>query len=304
MEEMEKVQPEDSESDMVVMDASIAMTASDRAQIDVQVMTAKQYPRSVTAAMRRATELATLDQGTAASCIYALPRDGKIIDGPSARLAEIVAYAWTNIRVQAEVTAIDDRYLTATATCMDLENNVGYRVSVKRRITDKHGKRYKDDMIVVTGNAACSIASRNVVFKVVPKALWEPIYKRARAASAGSRETFEQQRKKAMEWAAKVGIGSAQVFELLGVKGIEDIGLDELITLHGIRTAIEEGDTTVEHLLAKSNAPTDGATKLNEALKETQTSGTQANTKAQNQRAPKDPPELFDTDAHSNVVLS
>jgi hypothetical protein len=44
--------------------------------------------------MRRAQEMATLTPEIAASCIYALPRDGKTIEGPSARFAEVMMHAW------------------------------------------------------------------------------------------------------------------------------------------------------------------------------------------------------------------
>jgi len=266
-DQFDNLEVADGIGEVMVLDASTALMAADRAQIDSQVATAKQYPRSVTGAIRKATELATLDQATAASCLYCLPRSGKKIEGPSVRMAEIIAHAWTNMRVQAEVTAIDEKFLTATATAMDLEANVGFRMSVKRRITDRHGKRFNEDMIVVTSNAACSIASRNVVFKVVPKALWEPVYQRARRASIGKRETIQEQRKTALDWFSKKGMSNAQVFEMLGVKGSDDIGMDELITLLGTKTAIEEGDTTVEFLTAKGIAQSDGAQQLNAALK-------------------------------------
>src|SRR5690348_6841125 len=74
-------------------DYSVALSAVDRASIDMQIATAKQYPRSITAALREATELATLDEETAKTMLYALKRGGKVIPGPSVRLAEILAYS-------------------------------------------------------------------------------------------------------------------------------------------------------------------------------------------------------------------
>ena len=57
--------------------------ALDRAAIDVQVATAKQFPRSVAASMKEAKELVTLDTETAGTMFYVLPRGGKKIRGPS-----------------------------------------------------------------------------------------------------------------------------------------------------------------------------------------------------------------------------
>src|SRR6185436_14130544 len=67
-----------------------------RGEIDMQISTAKKWPRSIKKFKETAAEMATLDEDTAAACIYALPRDGKTIEGPSARLAEIILSAWGN----------------------------------------------------------------------------------------------------------------------------------------------------------------------------------------------------------------
>jgi hypothetical protein len=225
----------------------------DRASIDVQIATAKRYPRSVDKALKEALTLATLDEETAASMFYALPRSGKTIEGPSARLAEIMAYSWGNLRVDADIVAEDRTHITAMGTCFDLEKNVAIRVRVKRRITDKIGKRYNEDMIGVTSNAAISIALRNAVFKVVPQAFVRRIYGEARRASLGKGGTITQKRQKALEWFAKLGIQETQVLEVLGVRGIDDIGEDQLITLRGMVTAIQDGEATVEQMFSRGS---------------------------------------------------
>src|SRR4051812_8256475 len=48
-----------------------------RAEIDSQVTTARQYPRDMKKAMSNITTLATLDEETAAECLYALVRKKK-----------------------------------------------------------------------------------------------------------------------------------------------------------------------------------------------------------------------------------
>ena len=248
-----------------LLDGSSALEAVDRASIDVQVATAKKYPRSVDQALKEALTLATLDEQTAGSCFYVLPRGGKKIEGPSARLAEIMAYSWGNLRVDADIVAEDHSHVTAMGTCFDLEKNVAVRVRVKRRITDKHGKRFKEDMIGVTCNAAISIALRNAVFKVVPAALVNRVYAEARNASVGKGGTVTQKRQNALEWFTKLGVTEAQVFEVLGVRGVDDIGVDELVTLRGLRTAIKDGETSVEQAFRPASDP-GAATAMGEAL--------------------------------------
>ena len=60
-----------------------------RAEIDMQIATAKRYPRDLAKVKRKMLDFATLDEETAESCFYSVPRDGKTIQGPSVRLAEI-----------------------------------------------------------------------------------------------------------------------------------------------------------------------------------------------------------------------
>jgi len=217
-----------------------------RAEIDGQIATARAFPRSVTAFMREAKELVTLDVDTAEACIYALPRDGKTIAGPSARFAEILQYSYGNSRGGGRVVAEEGDFIVAQGVYHDLEKNVQITMEVRRRITDKYGKKYKADMIGVTGNAASSIAHRNAVLKGIPKALWLPLYEAARQVAVGDVTTLLDRRSKALAWFQNVNVTPDMVCKKLGVEGVEDIGLPELEVLTGLRTAIREGSVAPE----------------------------------------------------------
>lgn len=214
--------------------------------VGIQVETARRFPRSVTTFIRRATEMATLNPEVAASCVYALPRGGKTIEGPSARLAEIVASAWGNLRVQAGATDADDRYITARGEAWDVETNVAIGFEVRRRITNKRGETYDDDMITVTGNAAASIALRNAVFKAVPSAFWRPVYQKCRQVVAGDARTFGSRRDEMLKAFAVAGVTAERLCAGIGLRGVQDITLDHMATLAGVLTALREGDTTIE----------------------------------------------------------
>lgn len=226
--------------------AESVVSALTRAELDQQIATAKAYPRSLAAFQRTCEEMVALNADVAAECVYSLPRDGKSIEGPSSRLAEIVASAWGNCRAMARVVGEDAEFVTAQGVFHDLERNVAINFEVRRRITDRRGRRYGSDMIATTGNAACSIALRNAVFKGVPKAYWSPAFEKARAIVAGDPATLEKRRAMALEHLSRQGVPEARVLETLGVVGVQDIGLSELATLRGILTAIKEGDTTLE----------------------------------------------------------
>ena len=77
------------------MDAGSSMVSLlNRSEIDQQIATAHRFPRSVKRFRDEAMAMVTLNESVAGQCIYALPRDGKTIEGPSARFAEVIASAW------------------------------------------------------------------------------------------------------------------------------------------------------------------------------------------------------------------
>lgn len=224
-----------------------------KGEVNSQVSTARAYPRSMQTFRKKLEMLVTKDPDTAASMMYALPRgkddDGraKTIEGPSARFAEALASAWGNLRIEARPIAEGDRTITSRGTAWDMESNVAIAFEVSRRITGRSGKRFNDDMISVTANAAGSIALRNAVLKVVPKSEWEPFYQMARRAAIGDAKTLVARRKTALEMLMKFGAANDVVLAHLGKASIDDIDLDDLAALRGLVTALKEGDITVEN---------------------------------------------------------
>jgi hypothetical protein len=225
---------------------SFALSAPVGGEVDVQIATAKRYPRSIQKFKEQALEMATFDEATAAGCFYSLPRGGKPIEGPSARLAEIVLSAWGNVRADARVVAIEDKEIVAEAMTWDLEKNVAIRVQVRRRIVSANGKRYNDDMITMTGNAACAIALRNSVFKVIPNVFTNAIYHAARQTAIGDIKTIASKRDEMVSYFGKMGVTADRVFAAIGKGGIEEIGINELATLKGVATALKDGEYSID----------------------------------------------------------
>lgn len=218
------------------------------AEIHSQVRTAREYPRSMTVFFQKAMSMATFNEEVAELCSYSVPRAGKSIDGASVRLAEIVVSCYGNIRAGSRIIGNDGKHITAAGYCADLENNYICTVEVKRRITDKFGKTYNEDLQTLTCNAAASIAFRNAVFKVVPFAMVQPIYDKAREVAKGTAETLVARRTKAVEYFRTLGIKDAQICEKLEIKKIEDIDLDKLSVLTGMKAAIKNGESTAQSL--------------------------------------------------------
>jgi hypothetical protein len=225
-----------------------------RAETDTQITTAKRYPRDFSLSKRKMLSLATLDEETAAGCFYKLNRQGKTIEGPSVRMAEIAISCFGNIKAGARVIANDGKTITAQGFCHDLENNVAVSVEVKRRITDKAGKTYSEDMQVVTGNAACAIAFRNAAYKVVPMALIKPVYEAAKKCAVGDLKTLADRRTAALKYFSSLGVNEKQVLGYLGKSAVDGIDLADVENLIGLSTAIKEGSTTVDEAFNEKSA--------------------------------------------------
>ncbi len=237
-----------------------------KAEIDTQITTAKQYPRSIKQFINDAMQMVTLTESIAEACNYGLPRGSKIITGPSVRFAEIVLSAWGNCRAGTRIIHEDGRFITTQGVCHDLQRNTMITMDVKRRITDKNGKTFNDDMIGVTGNAASSIALRNAILRVIPKAFWEPLYEESRRVAMGDSKTLATRRADALAVMQKYGATLEMILTKFEIKGVEDITLEHLQTLNACRNSIKAGETTVEELFAMPKPVDD--TKGNAGVKE------------------------------------
>lgn len=238
--------------------APTALEAIERANVDIQISTAHKFPRSLTVSKQKMLDLATLDQETAESCFYKLNRQGKSIEGPSIRLAEIAAASYGNLRYGARVISNDGKKITAQGFCHDLESNVLAAVEVSRRITDREGRTYSEDMQIVTGNAACAIALRNAMFKVVPFALVKPIFESAKRAAVGDIKTLAERRTAMLKKFAAMGVNEKRVCATVGKVGVDEIGLPELETLIGLHNAVRDGEQTVDEAFPEQIAKPTG----------------------------------------------
>ena len=231
----------------------IQMDAIEKANVDVQVTTAKQFPRNVTRAIQNSIVMATIDPETAQMMRYALPRGGKPITGPSVHLAKLIVSNWGNVRAEAKVVQITDSQVVSRGTCWDLENNVATAIEVRRNIKGKNGQRFSDDMITVVGNAANSIAFRNAVFSVIPKAVTDKVYRAAQECITGDlsdEAKLLQKRTNCLKFFNdEYGITEEEVIKLCGKQTVNQIKADEIALMLGIYQSLKDGDTTVEEVM-------------------------------------------------------
>lgn len=229
-----------------------------RAEIDTQVSTAKSYPRQITKFLRESVDLACRDQATAQSMFYSVPRANKSIVGPSVRLAEIMSCTWTNLR--AECRFVEYRESTHTvvveAVCWDMETNTAIKIQKERRAEKKRNMPKPDaDMIQLAMNAAMSIALRDAIFRVVPRAYVNQVFEQAKKTALGKAKSIKDTVAEVMAEAAKFGVSEERVIAAVeGATSREDIGLDEVIYIRGLFTTAKEGEVALEDLFPDPKA--------------------------------------------------
>lgn len=228
------------------------------AELDVQISTAKHYPRDENKSLESAKKNATLSKDIASSCAYTLPRGDKKITGASIRLAEIIMNNWGNLHAATRVVENNGKSVTSQAVVWDLEKNVRIITEVTKptvygKKSSKAGQSYDEDMRLVTASAASSIALRNAVFKVIPKSIIDEVYRYAMEFIAyGGKKPADKK-----EQQVKLREGAERAFNLfeknyeidentilvfLSRKSKDEITFEDLNRLAGIKTSIDDGE--------------------------------------------------------------
>jgi hypothetical protein len=236
--------------------APSAIMAMEKAQIDMQIATAHQYPRSLELFKKRALAMATLDPETAESCVYVRPvgkeKDEKGVwrekfaEGPSIRLAEIVAVSYGNIRAASKVVEQTERYVKCTGMAHDLESNAAMSADVIESTVTREGKPYSERQRALIAKVCSAKAIRDAIFKVVPRALCKPILQAAKKVASGLDRPLDERRKKAQAWVGTLKVKEERVFAVLGVAGWSDVTDEHLLILTGLKTAMADGDETID----------------------------------------------------------
>ena len=278
--------------EIITVNSADMLEAINRSEIDIQIATARRFPRNIEQAKKRIVSLATQDKNIAYNCFYHLERketkqdengqwrEGKtVIEGLSVRMAEIIATSWGNMRCAARIIGNDGKVITAQGVCHDLETNVAISVENKRSIVNKQGKTYSQDMQVVTGNAAAAIAFRNAVLKVVPKVVlgdvMEAIQNKAREEIR--KRGLPEQWRDCVAAFQKLGVKEEELLTWLGDgRTRADIAEDDIMRLGGVYTAINEGTTTVAECFKQPKEQKQQANAAIEAANEAKAKAAQA----------------------------
>lgn len=240
------------EGEIVMEPQVVSLDAATRAEIDIQVATAKRYPRDIARVARNLLAYVTVDEETAASCFYKLPRKGeggKPVEGASVRMAELAMLCYGNCRVMTRSAgeSEDGRAVRQVGLFWDLETNAAIQTEVSRRITTRDGKRYSDDMIGVTRAAADAIARRNAILALL-RPFTREAYLRAKELALGKTKSLGERRKEVISRLRALSpvITVERILAVCGKTSVDVLDWEDMENLIGLGTAIKEGHTTVE----------------------------------------------------------
>lgn len=234
---------------------------AERVSIDMQIATAHQYPRDPELFRRKALDLATIDDETAASCLYRRPvgknRNGEEIyaEGMSVRMAEIVAGCYGNLRVGTRTIESTPRYVVIQGIAHDLESNYLATAECKEATVTRDGRPYDERMRIVIEKAAAAKAKRDAIFSVVPRASVKFIETAVREKLFGGASGIDKWRERIAAWVSRLGIDEKRVWAALGVSGADALQQSEIEKLVGIKSAITSGDVTIDEAFPELARP-------------------------------------------------
>lgn len=224
----------------------------DRAEIDMQISTAKQYPRSVSVCLDNARAIIKTDKASAQQAFYLLDFYDKSnpIIGPSIRMAEILASQWKNIRYGSRPLEVTENTVVAQGYCYDLENNVAFTATKTRPIRKKNGDRFKEHDIIKTMLGAQAIAERDAILKVIPRAFANNLVEEAmNVADGGEKSVAERQADWVSFWAGK-GVSCERLCSWLGISDKRDMTLRHFQVLRALANSVKDGITTIDDAFA------------------------------------------------------
>jgi hypothetical protein len=223
--------------------ASISQESKGVSEVQAQFIIAKKFPRDENACYTqiiRSCERHSL----AEQAMYAYPRGGQLVTGPSIRLAEVLAQKWTNCRIGIEILSQTNDSTEARAYANDLENNymVDSCFTVKHQRTTKKGiTRLTDEREI--RELVANIGSRHLrgcILRIIPGDVVESATDKCRTTLESSDIPMADQIRKLVLAFDDLGVKSEHLEKRLGHK-LDAIIPAEIVTLRSIFRSIKDG---------------------------------------------------------------
>ena len=216
-------------------------------EIQAMVFMAKQFPRNQIQAADRILNACTR-QTLADSAVYSYPRGGQNVEGPSIRLAEVLAQNWGNLDFGIRELSQENGVSTVEAYAWDLETNVRqakvFQVAHKRMA--KGGtKTLTDprDIYEMVANQG-SRRLRACILSIIPGDIVEAALSQCsvtQAASVGATpEEIKETIRKLTATMGKFGITAENIQDRYQCR-LEAIRPAQIVELRKIYTSLKDG---------------------------------------------------------------
>lgn len=221
------------------------------AEVQGQIMVARACPRNINAAHAELMESCKM-LAMANVAFYALPRGGKIISGPSIRLAEEIARVFGNFeyghrelsRTNTVGGIIGKSEVEVYAWDKQTNNRCIRQITVMHSLDTKDGQRPFRDQKEIDDKIA-NIASKQMrsrILAMMPKWMVEAAIDECKLTLTGSNtEPLSVRVRKMTQAFAKFGVNAKHIETKLGHK-LDDVVLDELVDLTAIFNALKDGE--------------------------------------------------------------
>jgi len=237
-------------------------------EIQASLVIAKKFPRDVNQVFSKI--IASCQRPMLAEqAIYAYPRGGKTVTGPSIRLAEVLAQNWGNMVYGVREISQSNGVSVAQAYAWDLETNVKqvkeFQVPHVRH-TNNGTKKLTDPRDIyelVANNGARRM--RACILGVIPIDIQEAATAQCEKTLSSGEEPIEDRIRKMILLFKEFGVSQEQIEKRLGHK-VDAIIEAEIVTLRGIYKSIKDGMATREDFFGFEQKPSGKASAITDLL--------------------------------------
>jgi len=242
-------------------------------EVKGQIFMARQFPRNVFQAEQRILD-ACKRPSLAETAVYSYPRGGTRVEGPSIRLAEVLAQNWGNIAFGIKELEQRPGESVAMAYAWDLETNVRqekvFTVPHSRKAKGKIKKLDdpRDIYELVANNGARRL--RACILGIIPGDIVEKAVEECNKTLAGNNQgPLKDRISNALKaFKDKFRVTQEQIEERFGYN-VDAFTERDLLDLIKIYNSLKDGMSKPEDWFPKKEVKTKQETKLTEAFEET-----------------------------------
>ncbi|WP_079709950.1 hypothetical protein [Paraliobacillus ryukyuensis] len=281
--------------------STLAQASSSREMEEVkgQIFMAKQFPRNVYQAEQRILDNCKRPN-LAGQAVYSYPKGGTKVEGPSIRLAEVIAQNWGNLSFGIKELEQKEGESVAMAYAWDLETNVRQEKVFTVKHTRKAGKQLKkltdprDIYELVANNGARRV--RACILGVIPGDIIDNAVSECNKTLQGqNQEPIKDRIAKSLKFfKEKYGVTQEQIEERIGYN-ISAFTEYDLVQLGNIYNSLKDGMSKVDDWFNK-DAKKEQKSDLSQAFNQSE------NDKSSNKNKQSDKPKKDELEEEMSQV--